>query len=56
MKYDTYIYDRDCFNCGDIMHFQSRNNSWLCTNINCSNYDNAELADILLEFGEITIQ
>ena len=54
MRNEIFIYDRDCSDCGEIMHFQ--NNSFVCNNINCFNYDNAESAAISEEFGEITIK
>lgn len=53
---ECIIFDRNCDDCGKKMHFQSHNEKWVCNEINCSNYDNAENADISKIFGDIIIQ
>jgi hypothetical protein len=53
-KKEIWIQDRLCEKCGQEMYYLDE--SWVCWNENCENYDEYFPADIEVnEFGDITI-
>lgn len=51
-----WLYPRECPECFKEMDYQEFNQKFVCNNVECSNYDNPEKAEISTEYEETYIQ